>query len=369
MKVLQPRRFDPRKTLLVGTVLAALIVFALLRDPPTGPDRLHWTGHTMGTYYDIKVAQSPFSDVEARRIHQEIQQYFDAFNRALSTYLPDSEISRFNASDSTEPFPVSPEFAAVTRLALHWADSSGGAFDPTLDPLINLWGFGHRGRAARRPAEEEILEALSRTGFRAVTVPDDSHVRKERPEIQLNLNAIAKGYAADAVARLLREAGAGHVYVEIGGDLVVSGRNPDGIPWRIGLEYPRRDLPRGERLAGIAHIQTGAFAGSGDYRQYVTDDEGNVFSHIIDPRSGHSAMDGPVAVTVWAGRCADADAVATALMVLPLAEGLDWVESLPGVEALFFTPSQRGEVELVYSAGFVELTGFQALPPPATADE
>lgn len=315
----------------------------------------------MGTHYDIKIAHSPLTQVEARRLHQEVETYLRDMNRKMSTYLEDSEISRFNQSRSTEPFPVSPEFAYVTRSAIEWADRTGGAFDPTLDPLIHLWGFGYRTPEAPSPSEAELAAALARIGYGYIQVPDDVHIRKLRPDIELNLNAIAKGYAVDGVQQILLRAGAVNHYIEIGGDVAVSGGNREGDPWRIGIEYPDPDAAAGERLHGIAHLSSGALAGSGDYRQFRTDADGRVLSHILDPRNGHPVQHELASVNVWATSCMDADAIATALIVMGLEEGLRWVEAQPDAEAVFFTRRSNGRFEPAYSPGFKDRTRLTLL--------
>ncbi len=362
MKVIQPRTFNPRKTLFVGTVILILIIVAVKRDP-VGPEHIHWTGGTMGTQYDIKIAHSPLTLVETRRLNLEIKNYLLRINEEMSTYIPDSEINRFNQSTDTDPIPVSASFAAVTREALRWAERTGGAFDPTLDPLINLWGFGHEAHPDALPSQEEIETALAMTGYREVSVPDNFHIRKARPGIQLNLNAIAKGFAVDGVAELIRAAGATNLYVEIGGDLVVAGVNPENSPWRIGVEEPDPDAPPGERLHGIAHLRRGALAGSGDYRQFRFDDEGRILAHILDPRTGRPVDHTLAGVNVWSKTCVVADAIATALIVMGPEEGLAWIEASPEAEAVFFQRDEDGVIRAVFSSGFRSTTGYQELTP------
>lgn len=358
MHLVQPRPFNLRKTLITGSVLLILMVVYLTRDP-AGPASLQWRGHTMGTHYDVQIAQSPLSQAESRKLEQRIKHYLRDINQQMSTYIADSEISTFNRSSDTAPYPVSPHFARVTRRALHWANQSGGAFDPTLDPLINLWGFGQRTVDQQWPDEAAVAAALAQTGFDALHVPDHAHLQKDRAEIQLNLNAIAKGYAADGIGLLIETAGATNYFVELGGDLVASGLNHQQVPWRVGVEWPDPDAPRGEALYAIAHLQEGALAGSGHYRQIRTGPDGQLYSHIIDPRTGYPTVHDLAAVHVWAVQCMDADAVATALMVMGIEDGLAWVEDLPDIEALFFRPTNNGTFEAILSSGFEARTNLE----------
>ena len=343
---------------MLALVIIGLGVLMYVRDP-AGPEHIHWTGRTMGTTYDIKIAHSPLSEVDARRLILLIDQYLRQINDEMSTYIADSEISRFNRSSTTSSIPVSASFAQVTAASLTWANRSGGAFNPTLDPLINLWGFGHdRWRAGNPPTEEEIAAALARVDYSGIEVPDEFHLRKSDPELQLNLNAIAKGYAVDGVAGLIAAAGATNYYVEIGGDLVVSGVNPFDEPWRIGIELPDPDALPGERLHGVAHLSQGALAGSGDYRNFVLTDEGEFYAHILDPRTGRPTRHSLASVSVYASSCMAADAVATALIVKGAEAGLTWVETLPGIEAIFFIRHPAGQDEVLFSSGFIAATGY-----------
>ncbi len=360
MHLIQPRPFNVRQTLIPGTVILLLIFGVLTRDP-AGPDYLHWRGYTMGTHYDVQIAASTLSQAEARELERGIKDYLRQINQQMSTYLTDSEISRFNETSATPPFPVSPSFRRVVERALHWGAASDGAFDPTLDPLIELWGFGRQEPLTDWPTEDDIRAALARTGYDRLQIPDDAHIRKVDPQVRISLNAIAKGYAVDGVGTLIEQAGPTNWYVEIGGDLAVSGVNRTGDPWRIGVELPAAKAGRGEALYGIAHITEGSLAGSGVYRQWHTMADGRRYSHIIDPRTGYPTDHDLVAVHVWAPRCVDADAVATALIVMGRDEGMAWVETLAQVEALFFQQAEGGEFRSSASSGFSARTGLEPL--------
>jgi FAD:protein FMN transferase len=362
--VIPPKPFHPKRTLILATIIIVAGIFMYSRDP-VAPAVLRYDGTTMGTRLSIRVVDAGFTEVEWRRLYLRIEQYLRQFNEEMSTYIADSEISLFNQSSITNPYPVSAEFATVTDLALTWAERSGGAFEPTLDPLIELWGFGAAGLPADRqpPDEAAISNVLQRVGYTYIRVPDAFHIQKLRPDVQLNLNAHAKGYAVDRVADLLLEAGASNIYVEIGGDLRVAGTNPNGDAWRLGIEQPDPDAPPGARYHGIAHLTQGALAGSGDYRNFFATDSGEVFAHILDPRTGRPARRSLAAVNVYAPACVTADAVATALIVMGLEEGTAWVESLDDVEALFFVRRPDGQLEVQLSSGFAARTGYALQEP------
>jgi thiamine biosynthesis lipoprotein len=222
--------------------------------------------------------------------------------------------------------------------------------------LLNLWGFGSGGKERRIPTDAEITKAKALTGWRHLGVDGTSNLRKDIPELQLALGAIAKGYGVDAVARLLKQAGLANWFVEIGGEVVVQGLNPKGVPWRIGIQYPTTN-PMDDRLQGIVNLSAGAVATSGDYRNYIEQD-GVVYSHILDPRSGRAVLSDTASVTVTAPDCTLADGIATALFVMGATEGLAWVEQRPGVEAMFLLRGANGELFEKFSSGFAAETSY-----------
>jgi FAD:protein FMN transferase len=363
MHVVAPRRFHPRKTLFVGSVILVLIVVALNRKPPSVPMvDVHWVGSTMGTRYDIKIVEPSLEEAEKTQLRASVEAYLQEVNNQMSTYIAGSEISRFNQFTQTEPFPVSDAFARVTGAALSWATKTGGAFDPTLDPLITLWGFGTRALSGEWPTASEIEAAREKTGYADVVVLDAGHLQKADGDRQLNLNAIAKGYGVDGVYQLLIDRGLTNIYVEIGGDLRVSGVNALGVPWRIAVEWPDPEAGPGERTHGIAHLAGGALAGSGDYRSFHRDESGRILSHIFDPRTGYPVQHQLAAVNVWAPTCMDADAAATALMVMGAEAGGEWIESVSGIEAAFFTREESGDFTVHYSSGYRQQTAYQVIP-------
>lgn len=316
------------------------------------------TGQTMGTTYRVTitgyVARNRLNAIGSR-----IEDTLKELNRQMSTWDPDSEISRFNTAKECGPFPVSPEFADVVERAIDFGDATGGAFDATLQPLLNLWGFGSEGEEPAVPSEEEIAEVMKITGFTMVWIEDGTNLWKSMPEVQLDLSAIAKGYGVDAVAALLDGAGFDQWFVEIGGEVNVRGRNPDGQPWRVGIQYPSGN-PAVDRLQGVLHLTNGAVATSGDYRNFMVH-EGVVYSHILDPRHGHAVLSDTASVTVTAPGCMDADAAATALFVMDVEEALLWVEQQPDAEALFLMRGEDGRIFERFSSGFTNTTGYASL--------
>ncbi|MBP7829460.1 MAG: FAD:protein FMN transferase [Kiritimatiellae bacterium] len=360
--LIQPRKVNPWKLLPVLAVIVAFAAVTWRRDPP-GPRHPAWTGETMGTLYSIKLADSPLGRRALRELQAELDRCLVEVNRQMSHYQPDSEISRFNRHESGEPFPVSPGFASVVRFALELSRRSGGVFDPTLGPLIDLWGFGAPGRADHLPSDGELAEARQRTGAGRLSVTPDGKLVKAVPGLHLNVSAVAKGYGVDEAARVIRARGISNAFVEIGGEVVAYGHNAEGQKWRIGVDAPRPDALPGQELETILHLSGLAVATSGDYRNFFVDEKGERFTHILDPRTGRPIRHDLASVTVVAPDCMTADGLATTLFVMGAEEGMKWIESWPGIEALFILRESGGRFVCRPTPGFVNLTGAR-LPAP-----
>lgn len=299
------------------------------------------SGPTMGTSYRVVAVES------ARRLDEaEVRAAIDGalaeVNRQMSNWDPDSEISRFNAQQGLAPVAVSSGLAEVMEAAESVHLASNGRFDTTMGPMIELWGFGTSG-ARSMPSEADIASARTRVGHaNTLTVRQDA-LQKRQPDAQIYLAAIGKGYGADHVGRALEALGISDYLVEIGGDLYVSGRNPDGLPWQIGIERPAASTREVLHVVGVSDL---GLASSGDYRNYFEQD-GLRFSHLIDPSTGRPVTHRTASATVLAKNAMLADAWATALHILgsdvglPLAEeqGLAvlFTERKPGADAMQFT--------------------------------
>jgi thiamine biosynthesis lipoprotein len=344
----------PRKKIIQICVALALILFVGIRGAYIKHPIL--AGWTMGTRYNV-VIEGYVSRADLDGLSRQIEKELDEIGRQMSTWEPDSEISRFNESDESGPFLASDGFVFVVRRALELGGETDGAFDPTLNPLLNLWGFGSEGEERTIPSDSAIAAAKANAGVDKVWIDKDSGLWKAAPDVQLDLGAIAKGYGVDALSRILEEGGHENWFVEIGGEVVVRGRNPDGVPWRIGIQYPTTNPMEEGRLQGIVNLTAGAVATSGDYRNYVVRD-GVLHSHILDPRSGRAVLSDTASVTVVAPSCMDADGMATALFVRGAKEGLAWVEERPGVEAMFLVRGAEGEISEKFSSGFVEAASY-----------
>ncbi|MEX0717166.1 MAG: FAD:protein FMN transferase [Planctomycetaceae bacterium] len=279
-------------------------------------------GMTMGTTYSVKVDRLP-SGVDAKSLQSEIDARLELVNDQMSTWRDDSELSRFNAHDGIDWFPVSAATAKVVAAARDISEQSGGAFDATVMPLVNLWSFGPEARPQKIPTDEELAAVRGHVGWRKLHVRDDPPaLKKDDPRLAVDLSAIAKGYGVDVVAEYLDELKVAGYMVEIGGEVRTLGNKPDGGAWRIGIEAPLDDV---RQVYDALELTGSSLATSGNYRHYFLEG-GKRYSHTIDPRTGRPIEHRLASVSVVADDCMTADALATTLMVLGPDAGYDWAK-------------------------------------------
>jgi thiamine biosynthesis lipoprotein len=306
------------------------------------------TGRTMGTTYTVKVVTGYFGSVSG--LPAAIDRRLEQINRSMSPYLKDSEISRFNRFQEVGvEFPISMDFLRVMQLAVRIHALSEGGWDGTVNPLVDLWGFGRSGRADRRPPPEKIAALLGEIGFQKIEVKDSGALVKRQAAVSLDLSSIAKGYGVDQVAAEIRRAGFSDFLVEIGGEVYAAGVRPDGRPWRVGINRPKTDA-RFDEVYKVVSLKDQAFATSGDYRNFFVED-GVRYAHIIDPKTGYPAAHGVVSVSILADNCTLADGLATALMVMGPEKGLALVNRLDGVQALMIAELPDGTLRDYPSEG------------------
>jgi thiamine biosynthesis lipoprotein len=269
----------------------------------------------------------------------------------MSTYQEDSEISRFNRFHKVGlKFKISNDFFQVMRAGQMIYRLSGGAWDGTVNPLVDLWGFGRNGRQDKVPPHSKIFALLPDIGFANIDILDPGYLVKKRVAVTVDLSSIAKGYGVDEVAALLGSLGYKDFLVEIGGEIFAAGHRQDYARWRIGINRPRADAAF-DAVYKIVELQNQGFATSGDYRNFFEID-GVRYSHVIDPRTGFPVSNRVVSASIISGNCTMADGLATAVMVLGVKKGLELIDRLDDVEGLIVVEQNNGTLVDYYSKGF-----------------
>jgi FAD:protein FMN transferase len=335
-------------------LVLSVVLLGCRPTPPAAPEPpapepvvVDLRGEALGTTWHVRWAQpgeGPDRTAEVQRVTEAVLAEVDLH---MSTWRDDSELSRARQADG--PVAVSRDTALVVDAALDLARMTGGAFDPTVQPLMELWGF-HGERREALPTDAEIAAVRERVGHDRVRLMDGP----EGPTLDvqgtaLDLSAIAKGHAVDRVHHAVSELGIGRVFVEVGGEVRASGPGVTAPAWRVGVDRPVPGAAPGQDLALVARVVNGAVATSGNYRnRYEVD--GQVLVHTMDPRVGRPVTTPVASATVLAPDARTADGLATALMVLAPDEGLALVDALPHVEAALLLLDGEG-LQLRTSAG------------------
>jgi thiamine biosynthesis lipoprotein len=346
----KPRAFSFKQRALV-VCLAALL--AACAEPP--PEQVRLTGATMGTRYNI-TWMAHRDDPSPEEVHVGVEAVLEDVDASMSTWRKDSEISHFNSSEPGDWFRVSAAFADVFEMARAVSASTGGAYDVTVGPLVDLWGFGAAGRGATGigldmedsvPESAAIDAALARVGQQRIEFDRQLPALRKPAAMAIDFSSIAKGYGVDRIAEWLEAQGINRYLVEVGGEIRVAGTNPRNLPWRIAVEEPN-SITR--EVVATVRLEDAAIATSGDYRNFFEVD-GQRYSHTIDPRTGRPVRHDLVSVTVIHPSATMADAWATALTVLGAEKAMELARS---EELAVYLISRDGD-------------GFRAASSPAMA--
>ena len=339
------RQVRPAITMLVVLTMAGVAACA---DRSSKDSLQELTGGAMGTSFSVKLVSLP-NAVDLEAIRGQVEQTLAVIEQQMSTYIADSELSRFNAQRSIEWFEVSADLCRVVAEALTLSAASDGAFDVTVGPLVNLWGFGPEGQVTEPPDAGLIAVLRQSIGYDSLhadcSVPA---LRKAVPDLYVDLSAFAKGYGVDELVTLLDAAAVENYLVEIGGELRMRGSNAYGEFWGIAIETPDTG---GRTVQKVVRLTNAAVATSGDYRNFFEHD-GRLYSHTIDPRTGYPISHDAASVTVIAETAAFADAMATALLVMGPEIGLEFAER-EGIAAMFLV-RHDGHVEERASTRFAD---------------
>ena len=305
------------------------------------------SGRTMGTSYHVTVATR--KQIDARLLKEKIDVKLKMINRQMSVFSPKSEISRFNRADENEWIDISEDFSRVVKTARRIYHLTGGSWDGTVKPLLELWSFGSGEKTGTIPDQKTIEHRLKRTGFDKIFISDKG-ISKQEAGLELDLGSIAKGFGVDAVSALLQASGFHRYLVEIGGEVFVSGRNAKGDNWRIGISDPSGKSGDSQPFR-IVSLTDKALATSGTYRNFIQINS-RTYSHIIDPRTGRPVDNRVVSASVAAEDCTFADGLATALMVMDIDRGLELVNRLENTECMIIKKDKSGRLTPFYSSRF-----------------
>lgn len=302
----------PRMIRLPALILTALLFVLILAGcstPEAKEQVLTLQGNTMGTTYQVLWVDPAERAIDPATLQKQIDARLAEINAAMSTYDPTSEISRLNQQTESSRVGISADFYQTLLISKSVFDQSGGYFDPTVGPLVDLWGFGPEGRILQRPTAAQVKAVMTQVGFDQLDLSVNNQVLKP-VGVHLDLSAVAKGYGVDQVAGVLAAQGIASYFVEIGGEVQTRGFKPDGSKWIVGLEAP---VVGEVSIESALALSDQALATSGNYRNFYEVD-GETYAHTINPLTGNPARNRLLSVSVLSDRCAVADAWATALM-------------------------------------------------------
>ena len=325
--------------------LMGLAIFILGCSEQKSTEEVLFSGPTMGTTYHMKVVGFPLSEQDKKNIQIEIDRRLELVNDQMSTYRPNSELSRFNQSVAVTDFEVSADTAKVVLEALRLNELTKGALDVTVGPLVNLWGFGPDNRPEKIPSAQQLLDIKQRIGIEHLSATATT-LSKDIDGLYVDLSSIAKGYGVDVIADYFVSLGIENYLVEVGGELRINGVNARGIDWQVAVEKPTAS---NQSVQQVIAVGNNAIATSGDYRNYDELD-GERFAHTIDPVTGKPIKHKLVSVTVIHPSSMTADALATALMVMGEKDGLEFAKQQK-LAVLMISKSDSGYNE-VYTKQF-----------------
>ena len=324
-------------------VVLFLLLFSCVNKESVKYTKL--AGFTQGTNYHIT-----YQDKRYRNFDKDIKKIFSDIDAALSVFNPNSIVSRFNKQDN--PVEVDEHFRFMFEEAKRLNKKSNGAFDVTVGPLVQAWGFG----TDKQPEKIDSLlidSLLKISGMHHINIADNKVIKKKKG-VQLNFNAIAKGYTVDVIADFFDKKKINNYLIEIGGEVRVKGKNPKKMLWRIGVDKPEdgNKIP-GSALSAIIRLNNKALATSGNYRNYYVKD-GIKFAHTIDPETGYPVQHQLLSTTIVTDKCAVADAFATACMVKGFDESIEMVENDRQIEGFFIFNDKNGKFRIYVTNGLKE---------------
>lgn len=306
-------------------------------------------GYALGTTYSIKYEV----DNDSIDLSKDIENVFFNINKSMSTYLPNSDISKINKGDST--VVIDAYFKEVFLMSKEVWKNSHGKFDPTVGALVNAWGFGPES-AIKNMNQIKVDSILSFTGFEKLKLTKDGRVLKDNSSVYLDFNSLAKGYTIDLIGRTFDKKGVENYLIEVGGEILTKGKNTKTIKnWMVAIDHPLQN--EGERvIIEKVSLENKAMATSGNYRKFRVDEKtGEHYVHTIDPKTGYPQKSTVLSVSVIASTCMEADAYATAFMVMNLDESKELLKKLNHLDAYIISTDKSGDLIEYKTKGFQEL--------------
>jgi FAD:protein FMN transferase len=306
--------------------------------------KVYFEGEAQGTAYHIT-----YYDSLARDLQEDIDQILSDFDQSVSTYQPNSIISRINRNDSG--VVVDTYFTACFLKAKEIWKMTHGAFDPTVYPLVNAWGFGPgKKQQIEKQRIDSILEFVGMEKIQLV----GNRIVKTDPRVSLDFNAFAQGYSVDVVSRFLEKNQISSYIVEIGGEIYAKGKQPDGSSWLVGVEKPIDNKENNNPLLVGVKLENRGIATSGDYRRFIIQD-GVKYAHHIDPKTGYPTKNNLLSASIISSECMTSDATATGILVMGLKKAKKYLKHHPEIQALLIYSDEKGNFELFQTSGIEQL--------------
>ncbi len=322
-------------------LFGVLFLTSCVKQSKSTIEYVHNEGKAQGTYYSATYLQPDGKDLQV-----EIDSFFVRFDRSLSTYNSNSIISQINKN---QPVKTDLYFEDMFAAAYKVSVKTNGAFDITVAPLVNAWGFGFGKQERNKEPDYKLLMNL--IGYEKVKLVDHQII-KSNPEMMLDASAIAQGYSADLVAALFEKNGCENYMIDIGGEIVCKGKNPKGKNWQIGIDKPVDDpVNQNGELQTIISISNKGLTTSGNYRQFYFKD-GKKYAHTINPKTGRPVEHNLLSATVVADNCTTADAYATAFMVMGKDSAMALCNRMPEMDCYLIYADEHGKYQVVYTDGF-----------------
>lgn len=340
-----------------GLVICLMLILSAICGSSCGGNRSYVTidGYVQGTTYHMVYQPQNADQADQMKMRDKIEKLLADFDTVFSGYVAESVVCRINQAQDLRDIELNDWFAECFKLSQSISENTGGAFDITLKPVIEAYGFGASGRGGDSMDQRQLDSLMSLVGYQYINLTDDgSRLERLKPGIQLDFNAIAQGYSVDVVASMFDSMGVENYMVEIGGEVFCRGLNPKGDIWRVGIDRPvEGNVSPGKNLQAVISIVDNGLATSGNYRKYRVLSDSTKVTHTIDPATGRSVVSNLLSATIVAPTAALADGYATACMVLGLDGAKRLLDSIPGLDG-YLVYSQGSRFEVYMTEGIMQ---------------